>query len=279
AAQARRGMPGAAATDGAPADGPEDALDVEPDAAGSPPAVGTTVALAVLVGLSAYAGSTPTALAVAFAAVVMVWGWAELTDAPSPRSATAVVGFGALAICLAVVLTRSEPYLVWAPAAVAVSVVAAFLHQVLRRGGRPRLTAGVASSVAALAITACGVPLIPLPLGSPGPGWVAVAMAAVALTAVLTLGARRPRLRPWVLLASAVLGTAVAVLAAVVLKGIPLLGAAVLGLLVSAVVHVLSRVLLALPGARTAQAAISVGAATVLVAGVLTYLVARVASG
>ena len=239
----------------------------------------SAVALAVLVGLSAYAGSTPTALAVAFAAVVMVWGWARLTGAPSPRSATLVVVAGALAICLTVVLTRSEPYLVWAPAAVAVSVVAAFLHQVLRPGGRPRLTEGVASSVAALAVTACGVPLIPLPLARLGAGWVAVGMAAVVLSAVLTLGARRPRRRPWAVVAGVVLGTAAAVLASLLVTGIPLLGAAILGLVVSAVTQALLLVLLALPGARAAQAAVSVGAATVLVSGVLVYLVARVASG
>ena len=99
------------------------------------------------------------------------------------------------------------------------------------------------------------------------------------LSALLTLVARRPRLRPWVLLASVVAGTAAAGLASLLGSGVPLLGAAVLGLLVSAVTHALLRVLLALPGARAAQAAVSVGAASVLVSGVLVYLVARVVSG
>jgi len=206
----------------------------------------------------------------------MVWGWALLTDAPSPRSATVVVGAGALAICLTVVLTRSEPYLAWAPAAVAVSVMAAFLHQVFRSGGRPRLTEGVASSVAALAITACGTALIPLPVETRGGRWVAVAMAAVIVSAILMLGAHRPALRGWILVVTVVLGAGGAVLAAVLVTGIPLLGAAILGVLVGAVVHSLMRVLLALPEAGAAQAAASAGAASVLVIGVLVYLVARV---
>lgn len=248
------------------------------EVAGSAPAAGTGVALAVLVGLSASAGSLATGLAVGFAAVVMVWGWARLTEAPSPRSATLIIGAGVVAICLAVVLTRTEPYLVWAPAATAVSVMVVFLHQVLRPDGRPRLTEGLASSAAALAITACGVPLIPLALDARGARWVAVGMAVVVVTALLVLAARHPRLRPWVLLASVVLGTGTAVLAAVLLTGIPLLVAAVLGLLVSAVAHALLRVLLALPAARATQAAVSAGAATVLVVGVLVYLIARVAS-
>ena len=47
-------------------------------------AVGTAVALAVLVGLSALVGAGSTALAVGFASVVLAWGWVRLTDAPSP---------------------------------------------------------------------------------------------------------------------------------------------------------------------------------------------------
>ncbi len=242
-------------------------------------AAATGVALALLLGVSAYAGSVPTALATAFTAVVMVWGWASLTAAPSPRSATVVTGLGVLAVCATVVLTRTEPYLVWVPAAVAVSVVAAFLHQVFRPGGRPRLTEGIASSVSVLALAACGAPLIALPVESRGARWVAVAMASVAVAAALALGLRRRGGAPWVLGATVVLGTGVAVLAAWLVGGLPLLAAALLGLLVSAVSHSLLRVLLDLPGAASAQAAVAAGAASVLVVGVLVYLVGRVASG
>ena len=242
-------------------------------------AAGSGVALALLLGLSAYAGGVLTALATAFTAVVMVWGWASLTGAPSARSATLVTGVGVLGICATVVLTRTEPHLVWVPAALAVSVVAAMLHQVVRRHGRPRLTEGLASSVSALAITACGAPLIALPAEARGDRWVAVAMSAVAVCAALVVALRRRGTVPWVALASLVAGTGVAVLAAWLVTGLPLLGAAVLGLLVSAVAHSLLRVLLELPGAARVQAAVSVGAASVLVVGVLVYLVARVTAG
>ncbi|MEO7234049.1 MAG: hypothetical protein ABIW80_01610, partial [Lapillicoccus sp.] len=262
------------------------AMSVRTDPSGEPPsgpaflaAAGSGVALALLLGLSAYAGGVLTALATAFTAVVMVWGWASLTGAPSARSATLVTGVGVLGICVTVVLTRTEPHLVWVPAALAVSVVAAMLHQVLRRHGRPRLTEGLASSVSALAITACGAPLISLPGEARGDRWVAVAMSAVAVAAVLVVALRRRGTAPWVALATGVAGTGVAVLAAGLVTGLPLLGAAILGLLVSAVAHSLLRVLLDLPGAVRAQAAVSVGAASVLVVGVLVYLVARVASG
>lgn len=249
----------------------------------APPAVVaaavTGVALALLVGVSASAGGVLTALAVALAAVVMVWGWALLTGAPSPRSATAVTGVGVLAICATVVLTRTEPRLVWVPATLAVGVVAALLHQVFRRHGRPRLTEGIASSVSALAVAACGAPLIALVGQGHGDRWIAVGMAAVAVAVALITGLRRRARAPWVLGTTMVVGVGVAVLAAWLVSGLPLIAAAVLGLLVSAVAHALLRVLLDLPGAASPQAAVAAGAASVLVVGVLVYLVARVTSG
>jgi len=241
-------------------------------------AVGTAVALAVLIGLSALVGAGSTALAVGFASVVLAWGWVRLTDAPSPHVAALVLGGGAVAISAAAGLTRTDPYLVWVPVAVAVSVIAAFLHQVFRRGGRPRLTEGIAASVGALAVMASGAAFIPLPYYPHGGPWALVSvlgLAAAALPALLLGG----RLAPgWVLLAALVLGTAVSVLAAVVATGLPLGGAALAGVLVAGISHSMMRVLFALPGAKTAQGAVAVGAAGVLVVGVVVYLLARIFS-
>lgn len=242
-------------------------------------AVGTAVALAVLIGLSAIVGAGSTALAVGFASVVLAWGWVRLTDAPSPTVAALVTGAGAVAISLAAGLTRTEPYLVWVPAAVAVSVIAAFLHQVFRRGGRPHLTEGVATSVGALALMASGAAFIPLPHYPHGGSWALVSvlgLAAAALPAMLLGG----RLAPgWVLLAALVLGTVVSVVAAVVAGGLPLGGAALVGVLGGGISHSTMRVLFALPGARTAQGAVAVGAAGVLSVGVVVYVLGRIFSG
>ena len=195
-------------------------------------AVGTAVALAVLIGLSALVGAGSTALAVGFASVVLAWGWVRLTDAPAPRVAAVVLGAGAVAIAAAAGLTRTDPYLVWVPVAVAVSVMAAFLHQVLRGNGRPRLTEGLASSVSALAVMASGAAFIPLPSYPHGGSWALVAVLGVAAASLpaLLLGGR---LAPgWVLLAALVLGTGASVVAAVLLTGIALVGAALVGVLV-----------------------------------------------
>jgi hypothetical protein len=242
-------------------------------------AVGSGVALAVLVGLSGLVGSGSTALAVGFASVVLAWGWVRLTDAPSPRITAAVLSAAAVAVAAAAGLTRTDPYLVWVPVALAVSVVAVFLQQLVRGGGRVRLTEALAASAGALALMGSGSAVIPLSHYPHGGPWTVVAMsglAASALAALLLGGRWSPG---WALLAAVALGTGVAVGTAAVVTGIPLTGAALVGLLVAAISHSLMRVLFALPGARVTQAAVAVGAAGVLVVGVVVYLLARIFSG
>lgn len=236
----------------------------------------TTVGLALLVALSAAVGQGQLGVAVAFSAVVVAWGWAALTDAPDAQRATAVVGAGGVAIAATAALTRTEPFLGWVPAAVGVSVIVAFLQQVTRGVHRPRLADGVASSVAGLALSAAAAPMIVLPLYRHGADYVAVAMAAVAVGAAAELLDRVQAIRRWVALPALALATAAAVGTAAALGGIPLLAAAGLGLVTAGVSYALRRVLLLLPHATGLPARCAVGAGSVLVVGVLVYLVARV---
>lgn len=238
--------------------------------------VGVMALLALLVGLAALAGPTATALAVGFAGVVMVWGWAGLVDAPIPRTATFVVGAGVVAIVATVGLTRTEPYLAWVPVALAVSVMAAFLREVFRPHGRPQLTHGMAGSVGALAVATSGATVVALPHDDHGGACALAAMAAVALTALTQLLARWPALRRWLLAIAVVLGAAGSLVVAAAAGGIPVLGAVLVGVLVAAIAHSMLRILLALPEASTLPARVSAAAASVLVVGVLVYVVARV---
>jgi hypothetical protein len=241
-------------------------------------AVGATVGLALLIGLSALVSAESTALAVGFAGVVLAWGWVRLTDAPSPRTATLVLAAGALAISAAAGLTRTDPYLVWVPVAVAVSVIAAFLHQVLRGEGRPRLAEGAAASVGALALVASGAAFIPVPHYAHGGAWVMVSVLGVAAAALPALAGRWAS-GAWVLLAAVVIGTAAAVVGAVLLTGVPIGPAALTGILVAGISHSMMRVLFALPGAKAVQSAVAIGAAAVLPVGVVMYLLARIFAG
>jgi hypothetical protein len=241
--------------------------------------VGSTVAFAVLVGLSALSSADALAVAVGFVSVVLAWGWVRLTDAPSQRGAALVLAAGGLVICAAAALTRTDPYLVWVPVAVAVSVVAAFLHQVFRPGGRPRLTEGIAASAGALAVMASGAALIPVPHYPRGGQWVLVSVVAVAAAALPDLLLGRHVSASWVLLAAVVLGTVAAVVTAVLGMGLAAGPAALAGVLVAGISHSMMRVLFALPGARATQSAVAVGAAAVLSVGVVVYLLARIFAG
>jgi hypothetical protein len=241
-------------------------------------AVPAAVCLAALIGLSARVGVVPTALAVAFTAVVTAWGWSVLTDPPDPAPTSVVAAGGALSICATTALTQTEPYLAWVPVAIAASVIAVFLQQ-LWRGDRRRLTEGIASSVAGLAVAASGAALIPLPHYAHGGSWILAAMVTVAAGSVPSALLRWHVGSVWVLFATVVLGTGGAVGAAIVLGGIPLLPAVVLGVLVSAISHAMLRVLLALPRAAAVQAAVAVGSAPVLIVGVVVYVLARMYPG
>ena len=242
-------------------------------------AVGSTLALAVLVGLAALSSADALAVAVGFVSVVLTWGWVRLTDAPSQRGAALVLTAGGLVICAAAALTRTDPYLVWVPVTVAVSVVAAFLHQVFRPGGRPRLTEGIAASAGALAVVASGAALIPVPHYPHGGQWVLVSVLGVAAAALPVLLLGRRVSAGWVLLGAVVFGTVAAVITAVLVTGVPVGPAALAGVLVAGISHSMMRVLFALPGARAAQSAVAVGAAAVLSAGVVVYLLARIFAG
>jgi hypothetical protein len=242
-------------------------------------AVGSTLALAVLVGLSALSSADALAVAIGFVSVVLAWGWVRLTDAPSQRGAALVLAVGGLVICAAAALTRTDPYLVWVPVAVAVTVVAAFLHQVFRPGGRPRLTEGIAASAGALAVMASGAALIPVPHYPHGGQWVLVSVLGVAAAALPVLLLGRQVSAGWVLLGAVVLGTVAVVITSVLVMGVPVGAAALVGVLVSGISHSMMRVLFALPGARAARSAVAVGAAAVLSVGVVVYLLARIFAG
>ena len=242
----------------------------------TPPAVVlATAALALLVSVSAASGQPQTGLALAFLGIVLGWGWPILLGAPSPVVTSVIISIGAVAVEAAAGLTRTEPFLRWVPVAAAVSVLAAFLHQILRRDGRTRLTYGAATTISGLALATTGAPLAVLPAYRFGDDYVLAAGAALTLAALVELLGHWSGWTRWMLLPVTVAGAAGAVGVALLVGRVPLLGAAILGVLVAAVSHALRRVLTPLPGAAALQARMAMGAASVLVVGVVVYVITR----
>jgi hypothetical protein len=240
-----------------------------------PLVVVATVAFAALVGLTAYASPGFVAVAVALAGFVLAWGWPVLLSLPSPRGTTGVLALGTVLLTGTALLTRADPYLEWVPAAMAVGVIAVFLHQLMRRDGRPRLTESVAATVSGLAVISSGVALAPLPHVLAGDNALAATMAGLGLGALADplIGVRR--LRQWALFVAMVLGGAAGLVVAV-LAGSPATGAAaLLGLMAAAVSHASRRVLAVLPAAASHRAQLAMAASSSLLVGVVAYVVVR----
>ena len=234
-----------------------------------------TVVLALLVAVSAASGQPQTGLALAAIGLVLAWGWPVLLGAPSPSVTSVVIGLGAVAIAGTAGLTRTEPFLRWVAVAVAVSVIAGFFAQLLRRDGRLRLTQGAATTVSGLALAAAGAPLAVLPAYRLGSHYVLAAGAALGLAALAELPGRWSGGHRWRLAVVVAAGAAGSVGVSAAVDGIPVVAAVLLGVLVAAISHALRRVLTALPGAGALRARMAVAAASVLVVGVVVYLLTR----
>ena len=157
------------------------------------------VALAGLLTVTAFAGPAMVALALALAAGVIAWGWCGLLGLPSPRGTSLVLALGSAAAIGTVLATTEDPYLVWLPAAMAGAMIVAFIHQLARRDGRPRLVESIASTVTAIAVVVSGASLVALPRTEHGAWVVAIASAAVAVSALTDLAAGSRRFLPWLL--------------------------------------------------------------------------------
>jgi hypothetical protein len=233
-----------------------------------------SVALAALIAAAAWT-LTPLLLAAAVgvAVVVLAVGWASLLDLPAPRgSAVAVllIGLGGAVVALqAGAMTRPlAPF----AALLALAVLLAFGHELLRRHGRPHLVESLTGTMAAEAVALLGAGWVLLPgtkLGLTAVAAVAAAVVGVRLAALLPI---QDRVAGWVaFVAGAVFGTAGGVL----VDPARYLPVALLSLGVSAVAAGLDRLLQRLPTMRGAAATLSASAAPVLAVGTVAYVLDR----
>lgn len=250
-------------------------LVLPPTTSRRPLAVASTIALSALVALTGYAHPVLVALAVALAGLVVAWGWPVLLGLPSRFGTTVVLAIGAVTCTAAAALSPDEPYLRWVPAALAVSLIAAFLHQLLRRDGRPRLTESVAASAAGLAVITSGVSYIPLPQTLGGSQTLAVAMAGLGLAALADLAVPSARLRAWALPLAMVIGGLGGMLVSLQSgRPHPATGA-LIGVLVAGTSHAVRRVLAVLPSMVSSRSQLVSGATSVLLCGVVAYTLGR----
>ena len=231
------------------------------------------IVLAVLLGATANAGAWALTAMVALAGLVLAWGWAGTLSLPTPRGTVAVVAMGTVALGLAVALPQQPPWLGWVPAALCLSMIVAFGHQLLRRDGRPRVVISVSSVVWALALIASGMLAVPMARTPEGVALILGSLAAVVASSLTDLLARVNSLRVW-LTALAMLGGAFAAVAVALALHAPWTTWLLVGVISAALSHAVRRVLGDLPTLAHPRPRLVAAIASVLVAGVVPSLVA-----
>lgn len=227
-----------------------------------------TAVSAALLAVATAADQALGAAAVAWLGLALAWGWPELLGSSSRFGSSLAIGLAGVLGPVTVALTPDEPYLRHVPVVVAAAVLAMFLHQLVRKDGRPRLTQSVATSAAGIALATIGVAYVPLGRTSGGREVVIVVAIALAASAVADLAAPLDRLRPWMVAIAAALGFFAGGISGLLIDEVGVLGGVVLGVVAAGLAHVMRRVLAVLPPIRGVRGQITAAAASVLVTGV-----------
>lgn len=235
--------------------------------------------MAAVLAVAAFADHRLLAAAVAWGCLVVAWGWPALLGSASRFGSSAALAVAGISAPVVVAATPTDPYLRFVPGVIAVALVAMFLHQLVRRDGRAHLTESIIITAAGLAVMALAVTLVPLARTLQGPEVLTVAVAAAALGALADLLAPSRALRPWMLPIAMVLGGAAGGLLATTL-GHPNPRVAILvGLLTAAVAHAMRRVLAGVQAITTWRGQVTSGISSVLVVGVVAYVLGRLLVG
>jgi hypothetical protein len=232
-----------------------------------------SAALAGLVALSAYSGVSVLGAAVALVVLATALGWAPLFELPGRVGSgvvVAVAGWAGVALALAVQY-RVRPLAAFAEL-LAVAVLIAFVHEILRRAPREALVESLTGTFAGEVVVVLAGAWVLVPRTGVG-------VAGVLVGAVAVGGARLATALPWPGAVTGwiglVAGTVGAAIAAMIVSPVHVGPGAVIGVAVAAVVAGLDR-LLALPAAARGTAAlVASSAAPVAAAGVVAYAVAR----
>ncbi|MDT0213090.1 hypothetical protein Q9R29_04255 [Rothia sp. ARF10] len=243
------------------------------------PVVVATAVLAALLAVGTTADHAIGAAAVAWLGLALAWGWPELLGSPSRFGSSFAVGVAGVLAPVTVALTPDEPFLRHVPVVVAAAVLTMFLHQIVRKDGRPRLTRSVAISAAGIAIATIGAAWVPLGRTSGGPDVVLVVAIALAVSALTDLGASIDRVRPWMVAVAALLGSLAGGVSGLLVEEVGVAAGVILGAVTGTLAHVMRRVLCVLPPIRGLRGQLTAAAASVLVAGVPVYVLAMILVG
>ena len=236
-----------------------------------PIAVIATIVLAALLVLALLADPVLLAAGLAWAGIVVAWGWPSLLGSSSRFGSSLAIGVTGVLAPAAAAATTDEPYLRLVPVALVIGLAIMFGHQMVRRDGRPRLTESIGITSLGLAVVALGTTWMPLSRTERASDIALIGFVAIAVASLADLVAGFAKVRPWMLPLAMLLGGAGAMVAASII-GSPAAGpAALVGFLCAAVSHATRRTLSVLPAVTSVRGQLSTAAASLLVPGVVAY--------
>jgi hypothetical protein len=235
-----------------------------------------TACLAAGIAVAAFFGPLPLAAASGALALIVAIGWPRLLDIPvhgGTRVVIAIAGLGAVGATYA---THGEPALRHLPVVLALAVVLAFVAELLRRDGRPRLVESLIGTVSGIVVATSCAGWIATGRTDAGESLVvtcAVALAVASAVSALPLGG-------WTN-AALTLGLAIAAGGAVgyVMPDLDLLSGVWSGVVAGLLVASLHALFDQLPELRGRLGAFSATALPVAVGGTLIFVVGRVIVG
>ncbi len=235
-----------------------------------------SVLLAGLLALAAISDQAILAAGLAALGVILAWGWPTLLGSPSRVGSSLAIGVSAVLTAVAVAVTSEPPHGRSVPAAVAAGLVVTFVHQLVRRDGRPRLVASIGITTLGIFLVTVGGMLAPVARTEPGVRVVLAALAGVAAAAVAELGSGHAAYRRIMWLVAMALG-AVAALAIGALYAAPVRAAdALVGAVCAALAYPVHRILAVLPAVASWRGQLTVAVAGLLSIGVAAMTLLRV---
>lgn len=249
---------------------------------------GLVAASFALAAAAAFGAGGPVGVLLVLLVLVLVLGvgWPTLLGLPTRGGSTTILALGSAAAVVVVALTADggdiergvRPDvgdLRWLSPVLAVTVILAFTHQLLRRDLRPRLVESVTGVVSGAVV------------GVLAAGWMAVAIAAEATTLIavtvaplvcaaiaVTIRWRHPVYVAAVVSAAAAAAAVVSHQSAELAWGL----GAVIGGVVGVIVMSLDRLLAWMPSAASREAQLALGASYVGACGTVAHLIAQLAA-
>jgi hypothetical protein len=235
-----------------------------------------TAFVATLIAVAAYVGEMPLAAFCAVLAVVVAFGWPVLLGLPSRPGASVVIGVGGVGAVAAITFTRGEPFLRELPAVVALSILLAFVSELLRTDGRERLLESVSGVVAGTLVVASVAGWVASGRTSGGTGLVITGALALAVgSAVVVLP-----ISGWIgAFVTVGVAAGAGAGAGALVPGLDVVAGALLGLAVGVLVASLHVLFDRLRALRKLPAALAALVLPVTVTGILVYVVGRVLVG